>query len=619
MPVLQSGRVCESDFSVPFHSARGCDSSLDGLHSARVCETELTGELHSAKACESTLWQQSFADYWINVQAATATWASGTSNTDRTSELNIRVVGPIPSREFTTDGPILSLNRVEVNYIPDNGATFSGSTVTISFDPSPGDIVSIYYNQGGSGSSTGTKSGTKLNIPNPIPTLLFNGTDVFADLAQEITIDEYWNGVSQLSVAIIPPHTNGIVDLPSNIIPPGYGPFAGQIKRHQFDVSAVFQVLCEVAQEAWMSPSYLPTEPEIDENGILRWGGQDLTGLLLQEHQQMDSIQLEAGQHVMSWDAYKEICTQYGILNVRLNFYNYLLRELHRSGDQPRKWLGNISEPMQGAVHFEGNLLVCETFRPGDSNSWEFVDRQNIWKLHGPVQLPRPKNSFTFARLEPAGNILVQAELTGPECLVRQKVTLDKPARFVQVEVQKVVNGQLTHWSFFDKDDNVVVTAADSIAVSNVPIVRFEFDYIPQISNNKWTPHYEVLARGTSITPGFSQGFAETWPPLGVLSPTQAFDGIYPEFIVQESATVADADTALLAAKAAEAESVRKYWGITLRTPYLNPFVRAGQRILVKDFLTRQDGVSWFIDHIQKKWNRGAGTWEMVLECSRGV
>ena len=122
------------------------------------------------------------------------------------------------------------------------------------------------------------------------------------------------------------------------------------------------------------------------------------------------------------------------------------------------------------------------------------------------------------------------------------------------------------------------------------------------------------------MTPGYSANFAETWPPLtGLPSVTQAYDGINPEFVVQESALVADAKTAMAAAKCAEAEAVRKFWGITLTTPYLNPFVRPGQRILVLDYLTRQNGVSWFIDHAQKKWNRAQGTWQMLLECTRGV
>lgn len=470
-----------------------------------------------------------------------------------------------------------------------------------------------------------TESGgeTALVVPNPIPKLLIGAIDA-TELAQDITIDESWNGVAQLSFQLRPPcDEHGLVQLPNELVPPGYGAWAGLVRRHNFSTTTLMQVQTDTAGDRWESPRFLPTEPHLSESGELQWGGEDLSGLLQQEHQWMPSIQIEAGQHVMAQTALRQTAAAYGIPNVRCNWQDYLIRELHRSGGTPLGWCDKLAHTMHAGRRLEGgpdaDTLVYEQYMVDSLHNWTFVDQVNIWKVEGPGQLPRPKNQFTVARLDPSAGILKEHELTGGECLIRQKIALDKPSRFVQVEMVKMINGEPKNWVFKDINGDPVPTSSAGIAASSIPIASFEFDYVPAIGNFKWTPHYELVARGNGVQPAFSQSFSKTWPLPGHLSPTQAFDGINPEWTILESALIADSATAERSAKAAEAESVRKFWGCTFMTPYLNPRMRPGDRIRVQDYQTRQSGTVWFVDHLQKKWNRAGGTWEMRMECSRGV
>lgn len=450
--------------------------------------------------------------------------------------------------------------------------------------------------------------------PQPVLDLRYAGQDLTGVLG-DLEISRPLNGKQQMSFDLRPPGAP-IVQLQSDLVPPGYGPWAGLIRQHNGTAQRTFELNVSIAGETWSSTQFLP-QPVRWDNGRISWSAEDRTALLEAELDPdaggppfSDVIRAQGDQRT----AHSLVAEASGHLGIPIvcRYPNYLVGVCRRGGGTILSWLDALAKPMCAARRWVGNTLVYEQVRPDAPVSWRFVDRLNIHTLSGPEELPRAKNKFVLARFDQSGGIIGEASETGGGALGRKRISFT-PSRSVVIDIHKCLQGRLDHWNF-EAGGRLLNESpfAAGIYSGPIPADGASFTYIPTMMAGigQWQPSYDISARGTNLPRSGAYRF------VGGDAGLQSIYGVYPESKAIEEPVLGDEAGALLSLQAFVRENARRVWRCSFATPYLNPWIEPGQVIEVTDFETRQIKVRWVVELVVLVWS--GRTWSMRLECARG-
>ncbi len=454
-------------------------------------------------------------------------------------------------------------------------------------------------------------------VPQPIPLLYLNGVELTA-LLRKLEIKRPLNGKSSLTFTLnLPADEDGIVILPSDLCPPGFGLYAGLIRAHNRSSSSLLKVTVSIAGEQ-RELYFLPTAPKFDGYS-LEWGGEDIVGLAEAEGQNGSDILADTGDNVTAHASIKADASGVG-LEVACKFPDYRLGEFRKGSGTRLAWMDRAAKPMQPARRTEGKTLVYQalpTVLDGAQlpvHRWEFIDRHNIKDLEL-RQMQPAKNRFEAVRLSSVATILEDPKTcTGPSCIGRKRIDLNSPiAGHIQIQVAKVVSGGLFDFVFFGKDDTPVGGPNSGFYSGHVPVAYFEFTYVPQISNFAYIPSFELYIRGgspQSTQAAVAEGFRASAEDAASITEV----GENPEFANLEDPIFYDPETANATVRAHLNASVLKAWEVSFGTPYLNPLMDPGDIIRITDLLTRQERRKYLVTLLTLTWER---YWEMKIDAVR--
>jgi hypothetical protein len=454
-------------------------------------------------------------------------------------------------------------------------------------------------------------------VPRPKPTIQYAGLDL-GPLLAGLTVTLPLNGKTTAQLELNSPvDVHNIVIEPSDICPPGYGVYANKIRQHDGTATRKVSIDVGLAGEVANFPTLLPSPAQWDAPR-LSWPLEDLTALLEEDNPDfyLDDILLAEGDLRMAHSSAKEEAQLAG-LTVECRYPDYLIGEHRRGSGSLLKRLDALAAPMQAARRFERrgsqNVLVYEQVNPNRAPKWKFEDRKNVQTLDL-QEMPRALNSFVLSRFTPAGGYIGEAQGDKPG---RQSITFE-PSRFVSIDQVKALSGALINWVFFAGPTVVGGFGGGALPFyqGSLQADRAEFTYEPNFLQAPSTISvgipvygYEVLARGGALKKEESYRFpAED-------TAHQALYGIRRAGSINET-ILGDAAGAALSVQARLMESIRKVWRCSLVTPYLNPFVRPGDIIALKDKRRRQNWTRWVVELVVYVWT--GRTWNMKLECTRG-
>jgi hypothetical protein len=455
------------------------------------------------------------------------------------------------------------------------------------------------------------------NVPQPVPTLTYGGADI-TPMMRSCRVQRPFNGKSTLSVTLGNPLQTDLpaTSLPGEFCPPGYGDFADIIRQHNRSLSFPrFQLSATVAGEEWRSVAYYPNEPSFDGT-TLQWGGEDATGMLEAEGMALSELHIEAGTSLMAHSSVQEIATAYGI-TIDARYPDYMIGQMSRNGGSAIACLDRHAKPMQGGRRWERigstDTLIYEQAQTEAPVAFRLVDRKTIHQLNF-RELTRPSNSWSLSRFEPAGTVLGQQDGTTIEP-DRGRINFETPARSVQIQILKATNGQLINWVYFSADGAILAgdLGGGPPLYAGAGLAAYaEFTYRTNPGATAFTPGWEIVARGGGITSG-STNYNLTAEDAALIT----WHGANPERRNIDDPAIFYEHDAQASIDAYKAENIRKVWGATFGTPYLNPFIQPGQIIEVVDYLTRQSAVRWFVEMVTFSWD--GLRWYMVLECTKGL
>lgn len=435
--------------------------------------------------------------------------------------------------------------------------------------------------------------------------LFLNGQANIAPWLQELSVEMVWGGGMRWDASFLH-HTNGRATMPNPFCPPGSGSFADMILPHKFDQDRFLDLTVGVAGETTIFPRFLPGDPDFD-HPELRWGGTDLSGLRERESEaQPDILYDGGGVQRTSHQAIQEHATLCGY-RTRIEFPSFDLRELRRgSGGTPRSWDNLIAQVYQVDQQFEHpDTLVFKRpdFDP-DSGAydWAFIDNYNMTSGQLKSNADSVKNSFIGARIEPQGGLLGEQEIFTPQSPVGRtgSITFSRPTRSFTLEAT-AVGGALegfTAYNSANRPTAISVRYSNSFVCTNGPAVRLEFNFKHDDARRPIYMGYRVEVYG-----GVKSGGSFSFPFLDADNAAQI--GERKEIRAIEMPLPVDAATCQAGLRALLEERVRRTWELPVRTPFANPKIRPGHRVLVQDWLNGINLV-WFVQRCRWLWSRGA-------------
>ncbi len=433
----------------------------------------------------------------------------------------------------------------------------------------------------------------------------FCGLDV-SQLLGDLSITMPLNGKSSATVTLANPvDDHGVEVEPSDLAPPGYGAYAGLVRQHNGTTLRNFRFGIRSAGTSWSSETYLPG-PTGFAKRLKPWTCDDLTATIESDTgNYLDDIVMAAGDRVMAHSAARQVATLAGF-PIDLRYPNYLIGEHRRGSGSPLSWLDALARPMQAARRWERGVLIYEQVRTDAPASWDFVEDLNISTLDLD-EFPRQPNSFVFVRFTPGGGYI--GEGSGRE-VGRVRVSFD-PSRNVVVDVVKVIQGRFDNWVFFAENGTPLTgSLSNGIYSGPIPAAYAEATYIPLIGTAAYEPGWECLARGGPIQREGNYRFTADDPLLQSIYSVVTAGKAIAEPGIGDEAGAATATQAWLA------EAKRKVWIAKFATPFLNPWIRPGQIIRVKDRYARQNWTRWVVERVQI--NKRGPHGSMQLECTRG-
>jgi hypothetical protein len=446
--------------------------------------------------------------------------------------------------------------------------------------------------------------------PHPYFRLQYAGHDL-TELVGDLQISRPLNGKTQVDFDFRPPG-EPLAQFQSDLVPPGYGTYAGKIRQHNGTKTRAFTLQVSVAGETWPCTTLLPLPASYTDR--LSWGAEDCTALLeferdpdLEEPQFLDIVKAQ-GDLITAHQAAAQAAAALGIA-IECRYPDYLIGVLRRGQGTALSWLDALAKPMQAARRWVGDRLVYEQVNPLAPPAWRFVDRLNIQTL-SLEELPRARNKFVLARFDSSGGFIGEAAEVGGGAIGRKRISFTA-SNTVAIDVLKVVNGVLKDWTFYN-GSTVLNPSPYSTGFwsGSTPADSAEFTYQPQVLTTSWQPAFEVVARGLNAVRSGAYRFT------GGDTALQSIYGIYPEGRPIEEPTLGDESGASLSLQAYVREAARRVWRASFETPYLNPFVEPGQVIEIVDYLTRQSATRWVVEQVVMLW-RGR-RWSMRIDCARG-
>lgn len=362
---------------------------------------------------------------------------------------------------------------------------------------------------------------------------------------------------------------------------------------------------------------------------------EDFTVLLEKDDQSMTpDINADEGQVAYAHNTIKAICSFYGIPNVVCNFPDYLLRLLRRTKSQPITWVDSIIKVYQAKRNFIGTTLVinpnytCDELTP----KWHFeagdVIEENGLQLEH--DLSSYKNKFVVVRSSPNGGVIGEQECIGYDCPGRSgNITFNTPVNAASALIE-VTSGILRDFVYFDELGTPVTTALQSNAsatfvASPTPLKNVKFTYIASIGNTPlpldqsqggfgpsgqnssgsaygtpqavatYTPRYKVTFFGKKNVTGIDSEYK--FIVQADASETNCM-GIIPEAGEMDDPLIPNAAVAQAYGQALLKEYTRKVLSLSIKTPFVNPFVEVGECITVTDFETEMDNVKWLVEEV---------------------
>lgn len=421
---------------------------------------------------------------------------------------------------------------------------------------------------------------------------------------ESLSVDMAW-GAPLTWKATFRHHTNGLLTMPSPLLPPGTGAFANEILPHDFDMSRYLDLYVHQAGETVRFPRLLPGDPSHDGT-TLSWGGTDLTPMLEQDAQPMTDILLDGGGvQRFAGAAMQEIASAFDVV-ARYEGTDYQIRELRRgSGGTAIGWMRAIAEPYQCAPSWRGDNQIVWAPANFDADQdvadWTFIDRLSIETGDLQCNAEGVKNYLTVARLEPQSRVLGEQVCRSPEvCTGRTgSITLSRPCQSIVV-IGRGVNGFLSNCTAFDESNNVTdFRAILGPMVGSRPIARIEFTF-------QHTPTSAPVALGYQVEVyGGGQPRDEAFSWTVSSAPSIAEIGERREIRALEASIVTRAADGQGMANAVLDERIRRTWQLPMSTPFSNPLIRPGDRVRITDWLTGGSRV-WFVQSVSWVWTRGA-------------
>lgn len=445
-----------------------------------------------------------------------------------------------------------------------------------------------------------------------------DGTDV-TSWVRTIEYENGWRSKSTLKLSMSQVDTDGyslkripdVLKIPS----PTY-------RSHgTLDVRKI-KLYLTVAERTWVSTTFLMGSPSWNGE-VLTFTAEDRTSLLQVKKQSMSNILPESPRKAHA--IIREICAQYGITDIILDFEDFTILSLNRTG-KPLDWIDNILKVFQIARYWVGDTLVFSDAKITSPIKFRFVDELNIMEggLQWDEDISNLINQVDYSRLTPQTGIIGEADCNRPECVGRTgNVSFDVPSAAI-ASTWQAVNGVLHEFVYFDEFDVPINTspAAGTILLDR-PAHRVEFTYKPT------NPTYVVnSAAGTMpYNPGYSIVFyggvptssanAETYSFRKNDLATQSAYGVIPDDGAVETSIV-DGPTAEKAVIAMLNDNIRHVFKESIQTRYINAACGIGINVGVTDAQTQQNDLSWFCENVKIAMDEDK-QWEQQLELWRGL
>lgn len=418
------------------------------------------------------------------------------------------------------------------------------------------------------------------------------GTDV-STYFESLQFSETLGGAAQATLRLVDKDANNLAVRPSR-----FGPDGGANVLHPHAMTAGTPVLVTVTASGVPSeyPAFLIDDVDFPSDGGVTVGLVDYHTLLEQDGYNGSDIQAESGTITSAHAAIEEMCDEVDI-PVEIGWDDYNINEKRRSQTSRLKVIRDLGKHAQAYTQFFGGTLRFNAPRYSGSD-FSLTDAYNLTNLSFRETTAGHKNRFRASRLQPGTNRIV-GEARGDTYGRNSQTTceISPPSRVLQAYVAKLELGTLGVWVGFDEADVAVATSDTGHFVSAFPIARVEFTFFPAddaFDLSILDAEFHVYFQGAKGQPTFDDEFNATYNA----SAEQTYYGVREEYTVVDDAAWPTKAIALLAATNMAIENADQRY-ISSWASWLNPRVRAGTRVAITDWQTRQAGSTWLVRSVQ--------------------
>lgn len=406
-----------------------------------------------------------------------------------------------------------------------------------------------------------------------------------------------------------------LVDNSSNLLvrPGRFGPDGGANVLHPHALTTATPVAVTVTAADMPSeyPIFLIADVE-HRDGVTKVELEDYHALLEQDGYNGTDILAEAGDTDTARSLTSAMCSEVGV-PVEIEYTDYPINEFRRSQTSRLACIQRLAKPYQAYTQFRGGTL--HVLNPRRTGSDFDLKELNTTVLSLRETTAGHKNRFRASRLQPGINRIVgQARGDTYGRNSQTTATIEPACRVLQCFVKVREKCTLGVFVGFDEADNPVATSDTGTFVSAIPIARVEFTAGPVSSAFDLSTvdmQFHLYFTGATGQPtSFDTEFDATYN----LTAEQGFYGIREEYTVIEDAAWPTKALALEAITNLALENADQRMIANLAS-WLNPRIRAGNRVALTDWEYRQAGTTWMVRDVQHNINLTTAT--MSLGCTR--
>ena len=393
--------------------------------------------------------------------------------------------------------------------------------------------------------------------------------------------------------------------------PSKFGPDGGSLPLHPHNLtmSQVVSVNLLACGVDSVYPTFLIGDVDFGENGEVTVSLEDCHALIEQDGVSLDDILAENEDETTAHEAINSMCSDVGLL-ANITWADYPINELRRAQGSRKKWIDMLGKPYQAYTSFQGIALWSKS--PGWTSGAEF-DFTDVLNLSGWTMRETTaghKNRFRATRLQPgASRVLGEARGTTVGRNSETQITIDPPGRSVSFYKVLAEEGDLIDLVWFDEADNVLGQGVTYTGAT--PAAKLEFTYIYTVGPAAFDPEFHAYVLGAI---GQATDFDTSFHGVANSSNEQSFYGIREEFSQLEDPIWPTSELAQAAADNMALENAhQRYLG--RGRSWLNPRVRAGTRVSITDYGTRQSGSVWVVRSVNHRYTPTDPT--MSFGCSK--